>query len=366
MAKAKSKVLIVGTGTIGEPLVNLFLKTREEIGIGKVFFHKKRPLGKDAARIKRMVKRGGILVVDDGKTAEFEKKGYAPEEEFSQAANEADVIIDCTPKGNELKETYYQAIFESRGPKIKGFIAQGSEKGFGKPYVYTINDRALIPGEDKFIQVLSCNTHNFLVIPYSIAIKYDGIESIECIDQFICRRASDLSEDKGILGVEADKYSEEEHGNFGSHQAQDGARLLETFIPKEKLPRMHSQVIKLPTQYMHIPMFRLELKNPITLDEVKRRLKANPLVAFTEYESTNRIFGIARDESDILGRILNQTVVVEQSLNVAYGNVVYGTCFTPQDGNALLSSVAATLWLLDPKTYKEKMKVFDKYLFKMI
>ena len=27
---------------------------------------------------------------------------------------------------------------------------------------------------------------------------------------------------------------------------------------------------------------------------------------------------------------------------------VYGFCFTPQDGNSLLSSIAAALWLIDP------------------
>ena len=28
---------------------------------------------------------------------------------------------------------------------------------------------------------------------------------------------------------------------------------------------------------------------------------------------------------------------------------LYGFCFTPQDGNSLLSSVAAALWLIDPE-----------------
>ena len=64
------------------------------------------------------------------------------------------------------------------------------------------------------------------------------------------------------------------------------------------------------------------------------------------------------------GRILNQTVFYKPSLDVSEdGTHIRGTCFTPQDGNALLSSVAAALWLLDPATYKEKMKVFDKFLF---
>ena len=45
-----------------------------------------------------------------------------------------------------------------------GFIAQGSEFGFGKPYARGINDEALCSGEDKYLQVVSCNTHNISVL----------------------------------------------------------------------------------------------------------------------------------------------------------------------------------------------------------
>ena len=45
------------------------------------------------------------------------------------------MVIDCTPAGNENKEKYYEEI---TGPK--GFLAQGSEFGFGKPYARGIND----------------------------------------------------------------------------------------------------------------------------------------------------------------------------------------------------------------------------------
>ena len=35
------------------------------------------------------------------------------------------------------------------------------------------------------------------------------------------------------------------------------------------------------------------------------------------------------------------------SIAVRHGREVYGFCFTPQDGNSLLSSVAAALWHIE-------------------
>ena len=46
----------------------------------------------------------------------------------------------------------------------RGFMAQGSEFGFGKMYARGINDEVLEPGKDKYLQVVSCNTHNIAVL----------------------------------------------------------------------------------------------------------------------------------------------------------------------------------------------------------
>ena len=59
---------------------------------------------------------------------------------------------------------------------------------------------------------------------------------------------------------------------------------------------------------------------------------------------TSTVFSFGRDHGHF-GRILNQTVVVVQTLNVRNNTEITGFCFTPQDGNSLLSSIAATEWL---------------------
>src|SRR3990167_4887111 len=127
---AKKIVHVVGTGTIGEPLIGMLSTFREPFGIDEVTFNKRTPLVTDRSKV---------------------------------------IVL--------------------------GFIAQGSEFGFGKMYARGINDKALKKGQDQFIQVVSCNTHNLAVLIDAIALgpeKEDNLEE----GRFVCmRRANDLSQE---------------------------------------------------------------------------------------------------------------------------------------------------------------------------
>ena len=104
------------------------------------------------------------------------------------------MVIDCTPAGNENKEKYYEHL---SGPK--GFLAQGSEFGFGKPYARGINDEVLVPGEDRFVQIVSCNTHNISTLIKTLCDDGEGKDY--CLERgtFVCmRRANDISQDEGL------------------------------------------------------------------------------------------------------------------------------------------------------------------------
>lgn len=356
MPKGK-KVLIVGTGTIGEPLIYLATESRADLGISEVFFHKRTPLVEEKGKVKKMQEAGAGLIIDDDKREKFLELGLHPAESWEKIIKHIDIVIDCTPEGNKLKEKYYKKL-----AKPSGFIAQGSEEGFGKPYAWTINDRALSP-EDRFIQVVSCNTHQLVCPLNALVFSRKGLNGLKYGKFFIARRGSDISEDKLNPGIEAEA-AKEKYRQYGTHQAYDAARVFKTMYGEDAKIPIHSQIIKAPTQYMHCMLFDIELREPSNYREAHELLKANPLIVFTNIKSNNRVFARARDASKIRGRILNQTVFYEPSLDVSEDGLrIRGTCFTPQDGNALLSSMAATLWLLNPKTYKEKMKVFDKYLF---
>src|SRR5581483_10737304 len=96
-----------------------------------------------------------------------------------------------------------------------------------------------------------------------------------------------------------------------------------------------------------------------------RRLQSNLRVALTHKKSSASVFSFGRDHG-MFGRILNQTVIVTQSLAMRGDKEIVGTCFTPQDGNSLLSSIAATLWFMYPDSYEEKLAPVKPYFFSEI
>jgi len=333
----KTIVHIVGTGTIGEPLIGLFTDFRDRLEIDEVTFHKRTPLASDRSKINHLLSRGAKLATDSDQRDAFEKLGHKVDLEAEEAMARATVVLDCTPAGNEMKQRHYQNI---GGPK--GFIAQGSEFGFGKPYARGVNDEVLIPGEDRFIQVVSCNTHNITTLIKTLCQESDGGYSLVS-GNFVCmRRANDISQTKDF--APAPQVGKHDDEDFGTHHARDAFHVFETLGLELDL---FSSAVKLNTQYMHSIWFKLAFDRDITKDEMIRRLKANLRVALTDKRNCNEVFSFGRDHG-YYGRILSQTVVVVPTLAVRRQRELYGFCFTPQDGNSLLSSIAAALWFVDP------------------
>ena len=99
--------------------------------------------------------------------------------------------------------------------------------------------------------------------------------------------------------------------------------------------------------------------------EVKTALRANPRVAITNRRSVNQIFSFGRDHG-YFGRIFSQTVIPLSTIAMPTPRKIVGFCYTPQDGNSLLSSVAATLRYLDPKKLEERIDVLRPYIFREI
>lgn len=343
-------VHVVGTGTIGEPLIGLLADHAAALGIDEVTFHKRTPMVEERAKVRDLTSRGAFLAVDPDQRAAFEELGHAPKFGRDEALARATVVIDCTPAGNRHRAEYERID----GPA--GFLAQGSEYGFGTMYARGINDDALVGGDTRFVQIVSCNTHNIAVLIKTLAARGDeiGLHSGE----FVCmRRANDISQDGSYLPSPTVGTHDVER--FGTHHARDAHDLFATLGHDLDL---FSSAIKLNTQYMHSLHFSLTLDHDITVDEAIDLLAANPHVALTQKRSANQIFSFGRDHG-YYGRILNQTVVPVQSLAVRNGNEIVGFCFTPQDGNALLSSVAATLWFVEPDDVGGRLDSLRRYLF---
>ncbi len=349
----KTVVHVVGTGTIGEPLIGLFTDFKDKWGIDEVTFHKRTPKAADRPVVNLLCEYGAKLVVDEEARPEFEALGHRVSYSHEEALERATVVVDCTPAGNEMKAKYYDRI---KGPR--GFLAQGSEFGFGKQYARGINDEVQTT-DDRFVQIVSCNTHNISVLIKTIALR-DGKIDLQS-GRFVCmRRANDVSDVKSFLAApEAGKHDDPE---FGTHHARDSHHLFATL--GERLD-LYSSAIKINTQYMHTLWFDLTLGHSTTLEEVKSLLRNNPRVAITNKRSVNQIFSFGRDHG-YYGRILSQTVMPLSTVAVPNPNKVVGFCYTPQDGNSLLSSIAATLRWLDPSKLEENMDVLRPYIFREI
>jgi glyceraldehyde-3-phosphate dehydrogenase (NAD(P)) len=349
-------VHVVGTGTIGEPLIGILCEQKSNLGIDEITFHKHSALTIDKPKIDNLIKKGARLSVLEDRMDDFKAIGLEPEFTLEEAIARSSVVIDCTPGGSGIanKAQYYDKYTD----KVKGFLAQGSENGFGKKYARGINDH-VINSDDQFLQIVSCNTHNIacLVNTLGLSIAPDNLVD----GKFVCiRRSNDISQTGSY--VPAPTVNAHPNQDYGTHHAEDAVALFKTMNLDLNL---FSSALKINTQYMHTVWFNIKVKETTSKEKVLELLNHNDRIALTEHRSSNAVFSFGRDQGQY-GRILNQTVVVEDSINVKGGHEISGFCFTPQDGNSILSSIAATVRFLNPHSYQDKISSLDPFFFQRI
>ena len=130
-------------------------------------------------------------------------------------------------------------------------------------YAMGINDEALVPGEDRFLQIVSCNTHN-IAVPDQDARDDDGAAArILERGRFVCmRRANDVSQDSGFAPAPS----------VGKHDDPSSARTTRATLRgcsrrSAGSRTIFSSAMKLNTQYMHSLWFDLELSEPTITSE---------------------------------------------------------------------------------------------------
>ncbi len=344
-------VLVIGTGTIGEPLIGLLAEHKDSLGLDNIIFFKRTPLSEEKGKVEALLRKGAKIVSTSDVLKEFHELGFNETSDVEQAYADSDVIIDCTPSGNDNWDKVYSLLDQN-----KRFMAQGSEHGFGPFFAWGINNEVLKKDSNRFL-IASCNTHNIASIVKSFALD----EKRELLEgKFVClRRSNDVSQNDSFSpSPTITKHSNQE---FGTHHARD---VHELFTQEGKELNLFSSAIKLPTQYMHTLWFSLAFKDVIKYEDVMKNLINSEFLIATEKMSSNKVFSFGRDHG-YHGRILSHGVVAEQSLHVK-DNTLTGYCFTPQDGNALLSSVAGTVQHYYKNDWQEKMEVFNRYIFKNI
>jgi glyceraldehyde-3-phosphate dehydrogenase (NAD(P)) len=278
--------------------------------------------------------------------------GMNPQLTDVEARKIADVIIDCTPAGNVNKREIYLGLDQN-----KGFIAQGSEHGFGVPYVNGINGETL---KGRYIQIGSCNVHSISALIDVLGMQNGSNPSNIIEANFQCiRRANDVSQNNNFLA--SPQVGKANNQKFGTHHARD---VYELFKTKGLKLDLFSRAMKINTQYMHTIGFDMYVQNA-NKDDLVDLVKSSKKTAVTYKDATclTYFFG---NEFGINGKILNHSVIPIETLHVRdsrRGIHISGYCFTPQDGNSIVSSVKAAMWLLDPTTYQKDTECLDQYLF---
>ncbi len=82
---SKTVIHIVGTGTIGEPLIGMLIDFKDALGVDEITFHKNTPLRGDRSKVMDLLRRGARLAVNKDAKNGFLELGITPTYEPSRS-----------------------------------------------------------------------------------------------------------------------------------------------------------------------------------------------------------------------------------------------------------------------------------------
>ena len=311
------RVLVRGLGNIGTTLTNLLLRYQQALCIDEVMAHKTVPrsfLDQDLALLRA---RGARVLVGP--------------DESERALAEAQYVFDCRKDGAPRAErSRYQQL-----EHVMGVCAQGTEVGFGAPFVTGANDDT-IPGS-RFVQVASCNTHALVSLLRGFA--GDALDGLGDADFVVARRAEDIGNHERL--VSGTVVARHRHEHSGTHHAHGAQRVFATIGVR---PSLTSSDITTPSQLLHTVRFSLRFATPYSAARAADALGSAQFLACTQKFDSNRVFELGR-RYGFQGRIYSHAIVVANNLLVAPtpdgGATVRGWAFVPQEGNTLLTTLHA-------------------------
>ncbi len=247
--EAVVKVLVVGAGNLGTTLANLLLAHRELLGLTEVLVRKVRePAPFDAPDLAELARRGARVVRAAG---------------AAELLAAVDYVFDCRKEGAALRD---RELYLAQA-HLRGVCAQGSETGFGPPFVAGINPGAAAGA--RLVQIASCNTHATATLLATLGGP--RLENLEEADLVCVRRCEDLGGRERLVGASVvARHRDPEHG---THHATDAARVFATL---DLAPTVTSSDVTTPSQLMHTLRFHLRLREPRTVTQLTASLEAAP------------------------------------------------------------------------------------------
>ncbi len=308
------RVLITGLGNIGTTLAALLLHYRDLLGIDEVVALQRTIATWRSTDHAPLVGRGlRVLPYADA---------------FVTQARLADYVFETTSNGVGLRNK----VFYAERNNLKGVSAQGSETGFGVPYMSGINNAVI--HREKLVQIVSCNTHGAMAILHGIS--GGAIGSIKHADMVVVRRSEDLGQHQRL--VSANVVSRHLDATAGTHHGMDVTRLLQTI--GVQIPVVTSDITT-PSQLLHSIRFAIEMESPVTEQQVQHNIASSKLLAATHKYDSNVIFEQGR-RYGFAGRMYSPAIVVSNNILVQ-NSTVRGWAFVPQEGNTMLSTLNAFL-----------------------
>ncbi|MFT5820313.1 MAG: glyceraldehyde-3-phosphate dehydrogenase type II [Crocinitomix sp.] len=338
MERNKCNVIVNGMGNIGTTLTNMLVHYQSELRLDKIYVVKRsiHPWNKTE---RDFLEKQGVIICSMN-----EGDGL-----ISVAAiiTDVDYIFEATANGVGLQNlARYKNL-----PNLKGSSAQGSEKGYGIPFMSGVNN-AQIKGT-KFVNVVSCNTHGSAALLTTFC--GNNLENLESADVVVVRRSEDLGNHERL--VSANVVARHLDPLIGTHHAID---VVDMFKTKNIDCNLTSSDITTPSQLMHAVRFNITLKEPLN-NSVEAKIASNPFIATTTKFDSNVLFELGR-RYGFNGRIFSHAILISGNLLVT-DKTIKGWAFVPQEGNSILSTIHAFLLQMN---IAEEAAIFRKIQTEMI
>jgi glyceraldehyde-3-phosphate dehydrogenase (NAD(P)) len=311
------KVLVNGVGNIGTTLLQVLCTHRELLGLSAIYAHKATVRPWDVPQLERLKNLGVIIVGSE----------FPGQARLSDVADQIDYVFDAGQSGLGASRREAYDGFRS----LVGACAQGTESTFGTPYVVGLG---LDVSTATYVHIPSCNTHSVLAALRTLA---DGdFDDILAADFVVARRCEDVGNHERL--VAGNVLARHLDPVLGTHHAIDADAVLA--VLGKQVP-IQSSDITTPSQFLHATRFSVQLASAPTEDQVRDRISRAPYVASTQIFDSNKVFEIGR-RFGLGGRLYNQAIFADGNLLVK-GNTVSGWAMVPQEGNTILSTLAACL-----------------------
>ncbi len=293
----KIKVAVNGYGTIGKRVVDAvrLQKDMELVGITGHSYNFRMEVAHDCKI---------PIYIFDGEN-DFEENGIKPAGSADDLFDEADIIVDCTPKkiGKENKEKYYI-------PKKKKAIFQGGEK----------------PDIAQISFVAQCN--------YKEAIGKDYVRVVSCNTTGLCRALKVVDDLYGLGLVHATMIRR------GADPGDIFHGPINAIVPVLELPSHHgpdvqtvlhnvnifTTAMSVSTTLMHCHSIHAECKKTPNVKDLIEKLKHTTRIRMVRtserVRSTAEIMELARDLSRSRGD-MPELCLWEEAIGVSGKNLFY-------------------------------------------